>query len=85
MNRTRKRQLEHSAAQYKANQAILKEKAEQVASLLNCDPTIERELSLKRSLRCKDPKTYSDINELPTKALKNCISEVILKGDQQAV
>lgn len=52
---------------------------------MNDNPTLVRELSQKRSLKIKDPQCYDNINELPKKALKNCLTAVILKGDQEAV
>ena len=82
INRTRKRHLENSAVQYKANQAIVKDNAERLADL---DPALVRELSQKRSLKIKNPKGFQDINELPKKALKNCVTDLMLKADQQAV
>jgi hypothetical protein len=64
---------------------MVKESAEKVRNLMDDNPTLVRELSHKRSLKIKNPQFYSNINELPKKALQNCLTAVILKGDKEAV
>jgi hypothetical protein len=56
----------------------------QLSSLKQQNPKFLKELSRSRFLRLKDPACSNNINELPTKALKQVITPTVFQYDQQA-